>query len=55
VADENWVPPAAGGLRAVGRPGFPVPGLVTAAAGRCILVVRAVRRGRPPVDRSWPL
>jgi len=55
VADENWVPPAAGGLRAVGRPGFPAPGLVTAAAGRCILVVRAVRRGRPPVDRSWPL
>jgi len=24
-------------------------------AGRCILVVRAVRRGRPPMDRSWPL
>src|SRR5271166_4834885 len=23
-------------------------------AGRCILIVRAARRGRPPVDRSWP-
>lgn len=31
VADENWVPPAAGGLRAVGGLGF--PGVRAAAAG----------------------
>jgi len=54
VADENWVPSAAGGLQAIGGLGCFLRRWPRRRAGRCILVMRAVRRGRPPMDRSWP-
>lgn len=41
----------AGGCRRAGV--FPASGR-RGRAGRCMLVVRAARRGRLPMDRSWP-
>ena len=55
VADENWVPPAPGGLPAVGVAGvFSRRSGARAGVEGAFSVVRAVRRSRPLMDRSWP-